>query len=187
MLMNQERLENRLHEAVTHDPLTDALNRRGFDEAVAKAKPTSGAIAVIDIDRFKSINDSYGHDVGDQVLRECAMTLKGLVGPGELVCRYGGEEFCLLLNVSDEDRIHARADSIRAAIAAQRLSSGDAEIDVRASIGVAVAPETAPFSLVQLMSAADKALYRAKRQGRDRVVVHRCGVNDDQLSELPLT
>ncbi|MDH6195668.1 diguanylate cyclase (GGDEF)-like protein [Mycobacterium frederiksbergense] len=173
ILMNQERLENRLHEAVALDPLTDVLNRRGFEQAVAQAKLTSGAVAVIDIDRFKNINDSYGHDVGDQVLRESAMTLRGLMGPGELVCRYGGEEFCLLLKVDDEDHIDDRAEDIRTAIAAQRLLTGGDEIAVTASIGVAVTSETTALSLAQLMSAADEALYRAKREGRDRVVIQR--------------
>lgn len=174
LLMNQERLENRLYEAVALDPLTDVLNRRGFEQAVAQAKLTSGAVVVIDVDRFKNINDSYGHGVGDQVLRESAMTLQGLVGPGELVCRYGGEEFCLLLKADDQDDIDDRAESIREAIAAQRLSTAGHEIAVTVSIGVAIMSETAPFALAELMAAADEALYRAKREGRDRVVIQRC-------------
>ena len=159
------------------DPLTGLLNRRGFIDSVtplldrAHADDLAAALLVVDIDRFKAINDVHGHDIGDAVLCEVARRIERWEGPMCTVARLGGEEFGLL-SVGMEGLVLARfAESVRRGIAACDHSAVIGEGTVTASIGVAEVRPASDFQ--KLYRLADEALYDAKRAGRDCVVVQR--------------
>jgi diguanylate cyclase (GGDEF)-like protein len=160
------------------DPLTGLPNRRGFVESVtplldrACDDNLTAALLLVDIDRFKSINDVHGHDAGDAVLCEVARRIERWEGPMCSVARLGGEEFGLL-TIGMEGMALARfAESVRRGIAACDHSVVIGEGSVTASIGVAEVRPASDFQ--QLYRLADEALYDAKRAGRDCVVVQRC-------------
>ena len=154
----------------TRDALTGLVNRRVFDEglerAVHKAARTSTplSLVVLDLDRFKLVNDSYGHQVGDDVLRAAGRALAAATRGEDLAARYGGEEFVVLLPDTDGETALAIAERLRAGIAAEVHG-----LAVTASAGVATLPADATTGTA-LVSAADRALYEAKRTGRDRAV-----------------
>lgn len=177
--LEQERghLIEELRLSADTDYLTGILNRRAFTAAGNQRLRGAGgrneALAVIlfDIDHFKSVNDSYGHDAGDQVLIRIAGVVRAILRDGEIVARYGGEEFVVMPSHCGMDSARALAERLRAAIAGEPLTLADGHIlRVTASFGVAVAhgPHAA---LDDLFHAADLALYRAKRGGRNRVEV----------------
>ena len=160
-------LRGELHTLATTDGLTALVNRAAFDEELAaaladrRAQPVS--VALVDLDHFKSVNDSYGHQVGDEVLRRAADAVRSVVRPGDTAARYGGEELVVVLPRCPALNAAGIAERLRAAIAAT-----PGEPTVTASIGVATASiGTTP---ADLLAAADAALYDAKRSGRDRVV-----------------
>lgn len=163
-----------------HDGLTDLANRRTFDtllageiDRVRLRLSEECSLLLADLDRFKSINDRYGHQAGDEVLRTTAQLLREQVGRmrvGErsLLARYGGEELAILLpgvGVSGAMRI---AEEIRAAIEQKIIPVGDQQLGITTSIGVASCPHDG-FTAENLVAAADAALYRAKSEGRNRV------------------
>ncbi|HMP46757.1 MAG TPA: diguanylate cyclase [Sphingopyxis sp.] len=169
--------EAQARELASRDPLTGLPNRRGFVESVtplldrARADNLPAALLLVDIDRFKSINDIYGHEAGDAVLCEIARRIERWEGPMCSVARLGGEEFGLL-TIGMEGIVLARfAESVRRGIAAcdHRDVAGDRR--VTASVGVAEVRPACDFQ--RLYRIADEALYDAKRGGRDRVVVQR--------------
>ena len=155
-----------------HDPLTLCLNRRSLDERLdslfikAKAIGTNLCCSMLDIDFFKSVNDRYGHATGDQVLREVADILKRFTRDADLVGRYGGEEFCVVLPKVNLQTAFDIAERIRQAIE-KELPSG---IKITVSQGVASLEFNASES-GELIAQADKALYAAKLSGRNRVVI----------------
>ncbi|MCT7375683.1 PleD family two-component system response regulator [Chelativorans salis] len=162
--------------AVT-DPLTGLHNRRYldshlqslFDRSTARKRPLS--IMIADIDRFKSINDTWGHDAGDAILKTFAKRLRKNLRGIDLVCRYGGEEFVVVMPDTELDVAEKVAERIRAEIASGPFltGQGDQAVDVTASLGVASA--RMPGDTVEaLMKRADLALYEAKTRGRNRVV-----------------
>lgn len=160
----------------TTDELTQLANRRQFDEALAaevvRAERFRDPVAVVaaDLDNFKEINDRFGHDVGDLVLRAFAAAIKTNVRDVDLPARYGGEEFTVLLPATDAEGGRQLAERLRAAVEELSLDSGGGGIvPVRSSFGVASYP--AEPSATALMRAADRALYRAKAAGKNRVVV----------------
>jgi diguanylate cyclase (GGDEF)-like protein len=167
-------LRQRLQLEAARDPLTGLLNRRAlqaqaarlFAEARASGQPL--ALLLLDLDHFKSINDTHGHAAGDAVLRDLAEVLGGEVRRDDLACRWGGEEMLVLLRNCDLLRAEERAARLRAAIAAAQ-PGGIPGVRVTASIGVAACPEHGA-GLDELARRADMALYIAKRFGRDRVV-----------------
>ena len=160
-----------LEKLATTDPLTECLNRRAFftyfedhwGRAVDGKLPISGIM--VDIDFFKSINDNHGHAVGDDVLRGIASTLRDSVRLGDLVCRYGGEEFCVLLPHTDVDTATAIGEKIRVAVAATKFP----QLSVTASLGVSSISLGAKEPH-EMLDQADKCLYVAKRNGRNQVV-----------------
>jgi len=165
-----------LLEATRTDPLTGALNRRAFgEEAVrlfARARRCRSAVAVlmVDIDHFKQINDRYGHEAGDGVIRGLVAALSRSVREMDLIARMGGEEFAILLPESGLAEAMPVARRIRAAVAAEpmRARGGALPLAITVSIGAAQLRPT-DLNLHQALDRADEALYLAKRNGRDRV------------------
>jgi diguanylate cyclase (GGDEF)-like protein len=129
----------------------------------------SVAVAMVDLDHFKAVNDTLGHPAGDAVLRECARRIAGAVRPHDVVGRFGGEEFLVVLPGCDPLEAAAVAERIRTALAEKPIPFGRASIDVTASVGVC-AMSNAP-NAKRLIAAADAALYVAKRGGRNRVEI----------------
>ena len=171
-----------LHRLATRDPLTACLNRRSFFaefqarwDRAASSKQALSCI-MLDIDYFKSINDRHGHDAGDRVLVGISKALKSQARPGDLVCRYGGEEFALLLPETDLDEAHRFAEGVRQAIESTRFDVPD--LLVTASLGVSTNLLGARDPQ-DLLKQADECLYAAKGSGRNRAV--RC----DDVPDLP--
>lgn len=159
----------------TTDPLTLALNRHGFEQRWARllagANPVPGhtlALLVLDIDHFKRINDSCGHDVGDRVLRELAALLRRQLRSTDWLARWGGEEFVVLLPSVSADHVAALAGNLRRAVEAHAFEPG-VPMPVTVSVGVALRGVDERFDA--LFKRADEALYEAKRGGRNRVVI----------------
>jgi len=156
------------------DHLTGALTRRGFVEEAAKElaryerSGRPGALVLLDVDHFKSINDNYGHPAGDQVLRQLAEVCGAVMRPADSFGRIGGEEFALLLPDVDAGDAFAAAERFRCVIEAHPFDIGGGRtVKVTASFGVApLAPW--PATVEAWMAAADACLYRAKRDGRNR-------------------
>ena len=156
------------------DKLTGCHTRAAFDILFAQARKnaerTGGALSLIimDVDWFKNINDSYGHLMGDQALRQVAEIFRRSVRQSDVICRWGGEEFLVLLPQCDLAQAAKIAEAIRAAIDAERICAGEARFSLTASFGVGTyRPSEAEDVLLQR---ADDALYRAKKEGRNRVV-----------------
>jgi two-component system cell cycle response regulator len=159
------------------DPLTGLYNRRYMeshvttlvDQALARGKPL--ALLVIDIDYFKAVNDVHGHDAGDAVLREFATRLKKSIRGIDLACRYGGEEFVIVMPETDMAVAAIVAERIRRRIASEPfvIGNGATALDVTISVGIA-ALSGVEDSAALILKRADQALYRAKRDGRNRVV-----------------
>jgi len=172
----QRRAREILREQSIRDPLTDLFNRRFLEESfgreLARARRDGVPLAVlmIDIDHFKRLNDTYGHPAGDEVIRRLGNLLRSGARGGDLPCRYGGEEFVLVLPNMTAETAAGRAEQWRAAFADERVHVGERVIRSTVSIGVAIFPWHGD-SRETLIHAADEALYAAKRDGRDRVVV----------------
>jgi diguanylate cyclase (GGDEF)-like protein len=156
------------------DQLTGLLNRRAFDESAisilttAKLANANTVAFMCDIDRFKAINDQFGHEFGDKVIAEIAGVFKAFAEQnGALTARHGGEEFAVLLVGVTVEQAMKHANTLRRACAATEISSGGILAYVTISIGVTVAQN--PTDLSEIMRFADKALYAAKHRGRDRV------------------
>lgn len=167
-----------LKKQATTDGLTGLANRATFDHfaseafkiALAAGKPM--ALLMIDIDKFKSVNDKYGHPAGDAVIRALGKLVKIAARPQDLAARYGGEEMALILPGTNRATAAAIAESIRRAIAAKPVLAGKTSIPVTASIGVAALEPGLPFQqFTQLIKASDLALYAAKHGGRNCVKV----------------
>ncbi len=165
-----------LREQSIRDPLTDLFNRRFLDESLdrelarARRDGVPLALLMIDIDHFKRLNDTYGHPAGDEVIRRLGNLLRCGARGGDLPCRYGGEEFLLVLPNMTAETAAGRAEQWRAAFASERVRVGESVIQSTASIGVAIFPWHGDCRAT-LIHAADEALYAAKRGGRNRVVV----------------
>ena len=169
------RMSASLREIAHRDALTGLFNRRHIDERlaamVADAQRTGEplSVAIVDLDHFKTINDTFSHAVGDMVLRHLGSTLAGAVGGAECAARLGGEEFVLLLPGTGAEAAALRCDSLASRIRAMDWSEMTGTHPVTASIGVATYAD-GPMSAADLLAAADQNLYAAKRSGRDRVV-----------------
>lgn len=163
-------------ELMNHDPLTDLLNRRELQDrftaelAFARRHGAPLAVLLIDIDRFKHINDEYGHLVGDIVLREAASTLTRALRTEDVFARYGGDEFALAVRGIERAGVEALAERMRASVQDMTLGGSGGELKITISVGAAMlAPHHA--DVAGLMADADKALYRAKELGRNRIVI----------------
>lgn len=159
----------RLTETSHTDPLTGVLNRRGMDVRVsALGGGTGHAVVLADIDRFKTVNDRYGHEAGDRVITRFARILTRIAREDDLVVRWGGEEFMVVMPGADVALARLYAESVRAAFETLRHECLDGDV-VTASFGVAVWPDARPMADAARL--ADRALYNAKSNGRNRVCV----------------
>ncbi len=164
----------------TIDSLTNIYNRRQFDRrlreefSVSKRHNKPMSLIMLDVDHFKAVNDQLGHQGGDLVLRRLAEILSAGIREGDIVCRYGGEEFAVILPHTDRDRATVLAERLREQIARtellpQNISPSDQAVHVTASLGVATLDHNMT-SAEMLVRAADRALYDAKSSGRNKVV-----------------
>ena len=171
----RDNVQNSIEMAIT-DALTGLHNRRYMEshlatlaeQAAARGKPL--ALMILDIDYFKAINDTSGHDAGDDVLREFAVRIRKSIRGIDLACRYGGEEFVIVMPETDAHVAGMVAERLRRSIAGQKfaVSKGSKHIDVTISIGLSTL-ERKGEPVADLLKRADKALYRAKHAGRNRV------------------
>jgi diguanylate cyclase (GGDEF)-like protein len=168
------KLKELLEEQAIRDPLTGLFNRRFFDEyfknelikSVREEKPIS--LLMVDIDHFKSVNDRFGHEVGDKVLQLLAEILKSLFRKSDVACRFGGEEFLVLLPGLYQDQANNRAEVLRETFEKATLEADFLYSQVTVSIGVSNYPLFGE-STRDIFRTADRALYRAKEEGRNRV------------------
>ncbi len=174
--MAKERTEYRHRTAAMVDPLTGIANRRAFlidagelvRKIVAGVRPV--AVLVIDLDHFKSINDRFGHAVGDRVLQIFATTTTGVMRQVDLLGRLGGEEFAAVLCDLSFEKVTAVAEHIRRAFAEATRTVDGCPVAATLSIGI-VLHQGAPVDVLDLLVQADHELYRAKERGRNRVEV----------------
>jgi diguanylate cyclase (GGDEF)-like protein len=170
------RLREALRNQSIRDPLSGLFNRRYLEETLereirraVRAEQSLG-ILMLDLDHFKRFNDTYGHEAGDSVLRETAAFLTRSVRAEDVVCRFGGEEFVVILPLANLQSTQARAERICSKLRDLTvLHQGQSLGRITASFGVAALPDHGT-DRGALLEAADAALYRAKREGRDRVV-----------------
>jgi len=176
LAFNNALAHDRLERLAAVDPLTDAYNRRfglgrlreEFSRAVRAENPLG--VLMLDLDHFKAINDTYGHLVGDRVLRAVAGACRRVLREGDVLVRYGGEEFVVLLPGAGPDDVQRVGERVRRAIAETSVSDGELQIAVTVSLGGATFGDAtdSPESLIAL---ADNALYEAKEAGRNRVAL----------------
>jgi diguanylate cyclase (GGDEF)-like protein len=165
--------QQHLSHLATEDPLTRLLNRRGLEGALYISLAQAGrqglpsAAIMVDIDHFKEINDSFGHETGDHVIRQVAGILQQMSRASDVVARTGGEEYLLILPATTLDAARILAERIRAAIGERPLLVDQQRIPVTVSLGVACV--TGEVDLDELSHEADRAMYLAKRGGRNRV------------------
>ena len=168
-------LLKQLRKLAYQDPLTGLLNRRGFDEELRRLWNLNDAQAfplgllIIDIDHFKTINDSFGHFVGDQVLKECAQRMQASVREDDLVCRYyGGDEMVVLLPRASRAEAQAAADRLLEKFRGEVICKGSYDLRMTISIGACHIPAPVDPTGDRFLIQADRALYRAKQSGRNR-------------------
>jgi diguanylate cyclase (GGDEF)-like protein len=170
------RLRERLRLESIHDVLTGLYNRRYMEDSLnreinrAIRQKISTAILVLDIDNFKSFNDTYGHEAGDMVLQALGALLQRNIRGGDIACRYGGEEFLLILPDASLESATQRANELLKQVRRLRFTYQDTSIQITASIGVSALPDHAQ-KFETLIRAADVALHRAKENGRNQVMI----------------
>lgn len=174
IMLVSSRFVEKLNRLTLVDPLTGALNRLGMERIGQRVLGRSRqnmrcvAAAMVDADHFKTINDQYGHPIGDLVLVNLANLLIDQMRPGDLVVRYGGEEFLLLLEGTSAESAFLITDRLRELVTQAKVSTQKGNIRYKVSIGVSNT-DTSGYSMDQLILDADAALYKAKQGGRNRV------------------
>lgn len=176
-LVNQN-LQKDLLEQTVHDPLTGLYNRRYMEETLnaemttASRNNTALGLIMADIDHFKHINDEFGHDAGDMVLRTIANEIQNSFRSNDIVCRYGGEEFLIITTSHPLDTLVTRVENLRASLSRLELHyNGHALGKTTMSFGIAMWDKSLPAETSAIIRKADAALYQAKKDGRDRIVV----------------
>jgi diguanylate cyclase (GGDEF)-like protein len=197
LLIEQHRAETRLQALVLQledhsrrDPLTQLFNRRHLAEHLANVLPTRLAdlptsFALADLDQFKRVNDIYGHQAGDAILKEVAQAIRSAIRASDIAFRYGGDEFAIIFRSSDAEEAAHAAERLRATIEKREVRCQGAALELSLSIGLTTAlPKE---SITTVVARADEALYLAKNGGRNRVVaVHRSRPTE-QTPELRLS
>jgi diguanylate cyclase (GGDEF)-like protein len=172
-MTDRKQHEDELREMASTDSLTSLPNRRSFEDAARqwfgspRGRSLSSSALMIDVDWFKQVNDTYGHEIGDLVLESLADVLRTSCRGSDIPARVGGEEFAILLPGTREDGASVVAERIRRGVEDLAIDTGQGTLRISVSVGVA---EEATRDLDRLLRRADAALYRAKEQGRDRVV-----------------
>jgi diguanylate cyclase (GGDEF)-like protein len=172
----EQRQHHILETLAMTDSLTGLSNRRAAEIqlnaelARAKRADEAFAVAVCDLDRFKLLNDHFGHDVGDEVLRHVSAIMRGALREGDWVARWGGEEFIVFLHHSTGQEAFNAMERMREEIKSRPLQTRHGKLDVTASIGIGIF-RRGETDITQILSEADGCLYEAKRRGRDRVVI----------------
>jgi diguanylate cyclase (GGDEF)-like protein len=175
IVIDYARLYERTKQLSITDGLTKLYNHRFFQDALKRESArsvrhkTALSLALLDIDHFKRFNDTYGHQQGDVVLQEIARVLRGQVRSLDVVARYGGEEFAIIMPDAAAEVAGGIAERLRAAVAAHEVPGPAGPLGVTISLGVATVPHPEITSPAGLIAAADRALYRAKELGRNRV------------------
>lgn len=174
----EERFSRNLYESAVKDGLTGLHNRRYFDERLrsevtfAARHLSELALLLVDIDHFKRINDGFGHHVGDATIREVARRLLSTVRTEDTTARFGGEEFAIMCRNTSETKAVVLADRLRAVVAKPLRVQGAPDLEITASVGLAVMPRADIHTEGDLVRAADSALYLAKGHGRNLTVAH---------------
>ena len=173
------------------DGLTKLYNHRHFQDELARAFEESAryqrplSLAIIDLDFFKKVNDTYGHAIGDEVLKAVARMFQASIRSTDLAARYGGEEFTVMMPETDLDDASAFAEKIRSLVQATSIETQAGPIPVTVSIGVSTIPHTKIHSAKELIVSADKALYRAKKGGRNQVQSEKRSESASRASRPP--
>lgn len=174
VLMVKERTDREIMRLAMTDSLTHIPNRRALMEwaehALGRRSGSPLAILMIDVDHFKPVNDTYGHQTGDEVLRKIVELLEGRLRGHDFIGRYGGEEFCVIAPDTDHNGALALAESLRAIIDTTPFTAGGKEIALSVSIGIALCPPNVTRELKEVLAESDTALYAAKQAGRNKVV-----------------
>lgn len=172
------KLREIMHEQANHDPLTGLFNRRYLNDTLprelnhARRDGKQTTIAMLDIDHFKQLNDTYGHDAGDLMLRELGRVLRENVRKSDIACRYGGEEFVLILLDSSLESSRQNIEKINTQVKEMQIRYGEQLLGSMSLSSGMIEASQDEMTVDELLSAADKALYAAKRAGRDRVVAY---------------
>lgn len=173
----EEDFQRQMYDAALRDPLTKIFNKKHLldrltiELAFAHRHETPLALVMIDIDHFKNVNDTYGHLVGDQVLRQLAETVQPVLRAEDMFARYGGEEFAIVCRGTTPSDAGVVAERVRATVERTAFAHQGRAIPVTVSLGVAGYPDVAANDVAAFIRAADEALYGAKRSGRNRVVI----------------
>jgi len=173
-----EVFQRQMYESALRDGLTKVFNKKYFTDylekefAFASRHGSPLALIFLDIDHFKKINDTHGHPAGDFVLSELSQLMAGLLRTEDVLARFGGEEFTVLCRGSDQNGALTVAERLRSTVEQRKFTFGGKDIPVTISLGVASVPESGADDHAGFLAAADKALYEAKRTGRNRVCVH---------------
>lgn len=168
-------LQSKLREQTLRDPLTNLFNRRYLEETLerelarAAREDYSVCVIMIDLDHFKRINDTYGHEAGDEVLKTLAITLSEQCRRGDFACRYGGEEFVVIMPNINMDTAYERAEHIRQSLISLHVPYGHYNLTVTLSMGIACYPINGG-TREAILRAADQAMYGAKEAGRDHIL-----------------
>ena len=176
LALNNALIHSKFQRLAAYDGLTNVYNRRfGMarlkeDFGRALRENTVLSVVMVDIDHFKKINDNYGHLVGDKAIILISSILKNILRDGDIVVRYGGEEFLMILQAANSSDAAAVCERIRHQVQDSVFQEGDQRIPLTISIGVSAYPETQVTDEVQLIDKADQALYQAKQTGRNKVV-----------------
>ena len=182
------RSERQLFRIATTDPLTGILNRRHFLEQLGRERlramryGTTVSLLILDIDHFKRINDTYGHPVGDEAIKALAGTAGKCLRPTDLIARFGGEEFVVMLPHTDEAGAVMAAERIREAVGKIVVPAGTQ--DVRFTVSIGATTHARGVTVDQLLECVDKALYAAKNGGRNQVCVGRLNDSGNGAASL---
>jgi diguanylate cyclase (GGDEF)-like protein len=180
--------ERQLVRIATTDPLTGIFNRRHFlslagrEQQRAERYGTTFSLLMLDIDHFKRINDTYGHPVGDEAIKAMAGAASKYLRPTDVIGRFGGEEFVVLLPHTDEPGAIIAAERIREAVSQVMVQAGDKVVTFTVSIGAATHAKRVKID--QLLECADQALYAAKQGGRNQVRVGRIAESGNGAAHL---
>ena len=177
LIRELERQRELLVRLATYDGLTSVLNRRSFGEVLdteisrSRRHDHNLSLLLLDIDHFKRVNDTHGHLVGDAVLVEFCQRLSNCIRASDVLGRYGGEEFCILLPETHQPAAIALAERCREGIAREEFSAGGVLIPITTSVGVVSAAVNSEMTADSLIGFADRALYKAKENGRNQIDV----------------